>query len=119
MFPDSKIADKMTLGSAKLSYLITHGLAPYLHDELMKLIDSPYVLCFDEAFNEISKKGQMDLVIRFWDSSVNQVTSRYLSSSFMGHSTAQDISEHFLEASNELKLCNLMQISMDGPNVNW
>ena len=48
----------------------------------------------------------MDLVIRFWDSSVNQVTS-------------QDILEHFLEASNELKLCNLMQISMDGPNVNW
>ena len=119
MFPDSKIADKMTLGSTKLSYLITHGLAPYFHDELMKLIDSPYVLCFDEAFNEISKKGQMDLVIRFWDSSVNQVTSRYLSSSFMGHSTAQDILEHFLEASNELKLCNLIQISMDGPNVNW
>ena len=91
MFPDSKIADKMTLGSTKLSYLITHGLAPYFHDEFMKLIDSSYVLCFDEAFNEISKKGQMDLVIRFWDSSVNQVTSRYLSSSFMGHSTAQDI----------------------------
>ena len=118
MFPDSKIADKMTLGSTKLSYLITHGLGPYFYDELMKLIDSPYVLCFDEAFNEISKKGQMDLVIRFWDSSVNQVTSRYLSSSFMGHSAPQDILEH-LEASNELKLCSLIQISTDEPNVNW
>ena len=85
----------------------------------MKFIDSPYVLCFDEAFNEISKKGQMDLVIRFWDSLVNQVTSRYLSSSFMGHSTVQEILEHFLEASNELKLCNLIEITMDGPNVNW
>ena len=37
----------------------------------------------------------------------------------MGHSTAQDILEDFLEASNELRLCNLIQISMDGPNVNW
>ena len=91
----------------------------FFHDELMKLIDSPYVLCYDEAFNEISKKGQMDLVIRFWDGSVNQVTSRYLSSSCKGHSTAQDILERFLEVSNELKLCNLIQISMDGPNVNW
>ena len=98
---------------------ITHGLAPFFHDELLKLIPSKYVICFDETFNEISNKGQMDIVIRFWDSSVNKVCSRYLSSSFMGHSTVEDIMNNFLEASSEIKLCNLVQVSMNGPNVNW
>ena len=80
MLPDSKIVEKLCLGSTKLAYLITHGFAPFFHDELLTLISSKYVTCFDEAFNEISKKGQMDIVIRFWDSSVNKVCSRYLSS---------------------------------------
>ena len=65
------------------------------------------------------KKGQKDIIIRFWDSSMNKVCCRYLTSSFMGHSTADDIMNNFLEASSEMKLCNLVQVSMDGPNVNW
>ena len=42
-----------------------------------------------------------------------------LSLSFMGHSTAEDIMNNFLEASSEMKLSNLIQVSMDGPNVKW
>ena len=91
----------------------------FFYDELQKLIPSKYVICFDEIFNEISKKGQMDIVIRFCGSSVNKVCSRYLSSSFMGHAYAEDIMNNFLEASSEMKLCNLAQVSMNGPNVTW
>ena len=90
----------------------------FFHDELLKLISSKYVICFDEAFNEISKKGQKDIIISLWDSSMNKVCCRYLSLSFMGHSTAEDMN-NFLEASSEMKLCNLVQVSMDGPNVKW
>ena len=111
MIPDSKIVGKLCLGSTKLAYLITHGLAPFFHDALPKLIPSKYVICFNEAFNEISKKGQINIIIRFWDSSMNKVCSRYLSSSFIGHSTAEDIINHFLEASSEIKLFNLVQVS--------
>ena len=57
----------------------------------------------------------MDIVIRFWGSSIIKVRSRYLSSSFMGHSTAEDIINNFLEASSEMKLINPVQVSMDGP----
>ena len=91
----------------------------FFYDELLKLISSKCVICFDEAFNKISQKRQMDIVIRFWDSSMNKVCSRYLSLSFMGHSTAEDTMNNFLEASSEMKLCNLVQVSMDSPNVNW
>ena len=72
MVPDSKIVERLCLGLTKLAYLVTHGLTPSFYDELLKLIPSKYVICFDEAFNEISKKGQMDVVIRFWDSSMNK-----------------------------------------------
>ena len=65
MLPDSKIVEKLCPGSTKLTYLITHGLAPFFHDELLKLVPSKSVIFFDEAFNEISKKGQMDIIIRF------------------------------------------------------
>ena len=118
MLPDSKIVEKVCLGSLKLAYLIAHGLAPFFHDELLKLFPSKYVICFDDAFNEISKKGQMDIVIKFWGSSMNKLCFRYLFSSCLGHSAAEDIMNKFLEASSEMKLCNLMQVSMDGPNVN-
>ena len=56
MLPDSNIVAKLYLGTTKLAYLIIQGLAPFFHDELLKLIPSKYVICFDEAFNEISKR---------------------------------------------------------------
>ena len=65
MLPDSKIVEKLCLGLTKLAYVMTHGLAPFFHDEVLKLIPSKHVICFVEASNEISKKGQMDIVIRF------------------------------------------------------
>ena len=37
----------------------------------------------------------------------------------MGHSTAEDIMNNFLEVSSEMKLCNLVQVSMDDPKINW
>ena len=37
----------------------------------------------------------------------------------MVHSTAELIMNNFLEASSQMKLCNLVQVSMDGPNANW
>ena len=73
---------------------------------------------YDKAYDEIFKKGQVELVIRFWDRTVNQLTSWYLSSSFVGHSVAKDM-KSFLDASSEMKLSNLLQILMVGPSVNW
>ncbi|KAK3605336.1 hypothetical protein CHS0354_033825 [Potamilus streckersoni] len=35
-----------------------------------------------------------------------------------GHATADDLVGHFKETSNQLNVHNMMQINMDGPNVN-
>lgn len=46
------------------------------------------------------------------------MATRYFSSEFMGHSTAEDMVEVFHKSTEGLGYKNLVQLSMDGPNVN-
>lgn len=85
---------------------------------LSELSGTEFVICFDEALNAISQRNQMDLYIRFWMNEKKEVSTRYLTSVFMGHTTAEDPKENFFEAVSELDRKKLLQISMDGPNVN-
>ena len=39
MFSENDVAKKLAIGFAKLSYLITFGLAPYIHEELLKPVE--------------------------------------------------------------------------------
>lgn len=48
-----------------------------------------------------------------------QVTTRYYDSAFMGHATAENLDEHFSKITEGLDMKKLLQVSMDGPNVNW
>lgn len=120
MFPDSKIALNFTLGKTKASYVINHGIAPYLRSCLQKEVEdcSFYVISFDESLNKVSQKCQMDMVIRFWNKSTARVDTRYWTSIFLGKSTAIDLLNGFLEGLLNLDRDKLLQVSMDGPNVN-
>ena len=119
MFPDSIIAQHMSCGPTKLSYLISFGIAPYFMDLLLKeLKDAPcFVIPFDESFSEELEKEQMDFIVRYFKD--GEVKSRYLSSGFLGHTTAKDLKRAFEECTEKLDLKNLIQVSMDGQNVNW
>ena len=44
---------------------------------------------------------------------------RYWTSSFLGHSTHSDLLKHFNESLSGLHLSRMLQVSMDGPAVNW
>ena len=63
--------------------------------------------------------GQMDIVVNFWDNVVNNECTCYLDSTFIGHLQHQGLFEHFISALDLLDLKKLLQVSMDGPNVNW
>ena len=66
MFPDSDIVKRLQCGCTKVAYVAHFGLTPYFH-ELM-LLDSSYIsLSFDEFSNSSVQKGQMDIIIRFWE----------------------------------------------------
>jgi len=119
MFTDSDIAKKMSCGETKSMYVINYGLAPYYRCQLeRKLKNRPFVLMFDETLNKEMQQKQLDIIVRHWDD--NSVQSSYYTSEFLGHACAVDL-VHSFENTVETKLgfANLVQLAMDGPNVNW
>jgi hypothetical protein len=110
----------MSIGQDKVSYSIKFGLAPYFHAQLMDVVlkSAAYVICFDESLNKVTQEGQMDCYVRFFNNDKKQVMTRYITSSFLGHATANNMKAAFTENCKRLDPRKLLQISMDGPSVN-
>ena len=119
MFPDSKVAKTFQCGEKKMSYLKTFGLAPHFKDLLVSHVKSQdeFVLLFYESLNKKNQKKQMDLHVRLWDS--DTIVIRFYDSEFTGHATAEDMMTVFESFTEGLTRKGILQISMDGPNVNW
>ena len=118
MFPDSETAKSYEVGT-KLGYVVNFVLRPYLHGLLTERIKkSPYYsISFDENLNDSFQNCQMD--IRFWNSNLNRVESRYFDSQFLGHPTATKLLESISTSLATINRINLTHLSMDGPSVNW
>ena len=119
MFPDSKVAKTFQCGEKKMSYLKTFGLAPHFKDLLVSHVKSQdeFVLLFYESLNKKNQKKQMDLHVRLWDS--DTIVIRFYDSEFTGRATAEDLMTVFESFTEGLTRKGILQISMDGPNVNW
>ncbi|KAM7298551.1 uncharacterized protein ISCGN_019145 [Ixodes scapularis] len=119
MFLDSDVAKSFSCGEKKCVYVACHGLRPFFLSHLQQEVQKSdyYVVLFGESGNDFLQEKQMDVHVRYWDSS-HKVATRYYTSAFMGHSTAEDIQEVLLRALDPLPLGKIIQISMDGPNVN-
>ena len=120
MFPDSAVASRFKMGATKCKYIINYGLATYFSNELkdkLRQYDN-FVICFDESLNKIAQRGQMDVFVRFFDINKNRVLTEYLNSVFLGRATAQDLLDGFIIGIQPLDPKNILQVSMDGPNVN-
>ena len=119
LFLGSQIAQSFSCGATKCAYLACFGIYPYFHELLIEKIHvvKYYSLSFDESLNQINQKKQMDIV-RFWDSKSNKVAERHFNSEFMGHGTTADMFTHLKNGMALLNSSNLVQISMDGANVN-
>ena len=79
----------------------------------------PFVFLFDEGLCQTTQSKQMDAYVRQWDPNKQMVATRFLGSVFMGHGCAEDLVKHFHEVCGRLNESNILQIGMDGPNVNW
>ena len=81
MFPDNAIAQKFSCGERKVACL---GRAPFFQQQLVQYVNQldGYVLMFDDSANKTAQTKQMDIHLRFWQD--DHVTSRYLSSTFLG-----------------------------------
>ena len=119
MFPDSAIAKKFACGRTKINYMICFGIAPYFREKLLHSIQEAecFTVSFDESLNKESQSEQMDIIVQYFH--VDKVVSHYYDSQFMGHTTAKDLVLKFKSGLSKLNPGKILQISMDGPNVNW
>ena len=58
----------------------------------------------------------MDVLVRLWD--VNKVCSRCYTSTFLGHAVSETLQEELYGCCTSLGIHDLLQVSMDGPEIN-
>lgn len=119
MFPDSESAKHFACGERKAAYLATFGIAPHFVSLLKGKVpdQSEYVLLLDESLNSEMQSKQLDVPVRYWNA--DKVESRYFTSYFLGHADAEAVHDKFESVCGDLGYEKLVQLSMDGPNVNW
>ena len=100
---------------------MNYGIAPHFKNILTKTItESPfYNLLFDESLSAVIQSCQMDVGICYWDDVKNLVQTRYFDSKFLQRPTAVMLFEKIKESLTELDESRLIQLSVDGPSVNW
>ena len=85
MFSGSEIASQFHLSKTKCSYFINHGFEPYFKDILVNVINMSefFTVSFDESMNAEMQNCQMDVAVRFWDKTRNQIATHYFDSKFI------------------------------------
>ena len=118
MFPDSDIAQNFKVSKAKVSYMITYGIAEYFHCSLL-LEKSPFLTpLFGEILNDILNKDQMDIHIRFYDVDSGTISTRYLDYLFVFYPNANVLSGEIINSIKDLDASRMIVLGMDGPNVS-
>ena len=64
MFLDSDITKKYHLCLEKLQYSVNFGLGPYFKNILMESI---FVISFDESFNKATQSSELDFLVCYFD----------------------------------------------------
>lgn len=97
---------------------ILYGIAPYLIDSLTKLAQCKYyIIVYNKLWNKVSQKTQIDVNIRFQNKGDSVVSTKFFTS-FLGCAISHNITEAFKEVFTPLNMKSILQISMDGSNVN-
>ncbi|MDA8010156.1 MAG: hypothetical protein MPK75_10680, partial [Alphaproteobacteria bacterium] len=122
MFPDSKIAANFKLSRTSASYMIADGMSKYFTQLIVKdLVKSklPFCIHFDETTSTQVKK-QMDLTLRYWSPTHEEVWITYYTSLFFGHAEGEKVAVKMYEqlVSDGIPVAKLVTLVRDGPNVN-
>ena len=120
MFFVSEIAATFSLGKTKSRYTILYGIALEFKRVLLYDVKSSpfFTVSFDESLNTDLQVGQMDVAVHFWNDKTG-LSETYFDSQFLRRSTSQNLFDSLYESMSELEKNKLLQLAMDGPNVNW
>ena len=100
---------------------ILYGIAPEFKRVLVCDVKfSPFcTVSFDESFNAGLQMCQIDVVVQFWNDKTGLAETKYFDSQFFRRPTAQNLFDSLYESMSELEKNKLLQLTMNGPNVNW
>ena len=120
MFPDSKIEANFKLSRTSASYMIADGMSKYFTQLIVKdLVKSklPFCIHFDETTSTQVKK-QIDLTLRYWSPTHEEVWITYYTSLFFGHSEGEKVAVKMYEqlVSDGIPVAKLVTLVRDGPN---
>ena len=92
------VAKQFSMGSSKVSHLLSHGLGPFFADKLTEdIVQSGtfYTLYFDET--TVQNRKQFDLLVHFYSETRQEVVIHFLQALLMGHSTADTVVQAILD----------------------
>ncbi|XP_077488859.1 uncharacterized protein LOC144099438 [Amblyomma americanum] len=120
MFPDSETAKGFQCGRKKLSYIISDGLGPYFKAKVIQELDMPdtfYTIMIDEYPIPEAKVQQLDVLVRYYSTSTENVVVEHLQSFHLGHATADQLFSCIEDALSDVRKKNMVCFYSDGPNV--
>ena len=102
--------------------MIADGMSKYFTQLIVKdLVKSklPFCIHFDETTSTQVKK-QMDLTLRYWSPTHEEVWITYYTSLFFGHAEGEKVAVKMYEqlVSDGIPVAKLVTLVRDGPNVN-
>ena len=62
---------------------------------------------------------QMDAAVRFWNDKTGLAEAKYFDSQFLRRPPAHNLFDSLYESMSDLEKNKLLQLAMNGPNVNW
>ena len=120
MFHDSEIAKNYEMSATKVMYLMKHGIAVYAKNDVNNDISGkPFTFHFDESTNQHVKK-QYDVYVTFYSTIEKSIVTAYCGALLVGRCSSPDLLNHFYKffEENYLNVKPLLNVGMDGPNVN-
>ncbi|KAH8042831.1 hypothetical protein HPB51_025883 [Rhipicephalus microplus] len=120
MFPDSDIAKKFSCGRIKLARIVSDGLGPYFKGQVVTELCQPNVyfsIMIDETPKPELRVQQLDVLVRYFSSSQQEVVVEHVQSFDLGRATAEIIVGCIEEAIADLPKQGLVCFFSDGPNV--
>ena len=116
------IADGFNVGRTKISYMLTGGLLPAYRKALLYDVRNSqgyFSLQYDET-TQAKVKKQMDLLLRYWSPTHDEVWCRYYRSLFFTHADGKTVAAKIFTAMQKdgFPLERLVALGSDGPNVN-
>ena len=120
MFLDLQIVAKYSQEETKSKFVIQFGFAPFVKDGLITDVQkTPHSFKFDKTRTSRVKK-QYDRFASFFSKKLCKIVTPYCGSLFVGHCTADDLVDHFLQDVMDLglDLNILLALGINSPNIN-